>query len=395
MVLREQLRKQHENSLPVVVVIFLILLILWQLQRSLPYAGNLADFGSFIASGRAAGMGMNPYGIYPPLTFHVELPVFSGWNPNLNPPTSLPLFELLGKLDPSRAFRLWWSFSFLSYIAMVGLLARHYWLQQPWLPALCAFAAAGFWDTLMLGQIYVPLACVAGLAWILLEKDRTILAGILIGFVVANKPNFLVWPCVLFFSYQFRSAIAAFLSAGVFTVLPFFRYGPQVYWQWLEVTTQHPGSHLDFISNASLPGLIQRMGMSNVVGFFISGLLLLVLAVWAWRWKPSPLHASGLGLLGGILASPLGWVHYTLFLLPVFFFHRTTPLLSIIIFFLIIPLSKIMDVFMVAPTWQQSTFGSIYNWALILLLIYFWKMPVKNNVLSDSSSTQGLLQPQV
>ena len=66
-------------------------------------AGELRDFGSFMASGQAVDDGENPYGIHP-LTFHVVLPGFDVWNPNLNPPVSVPFFALLWRLGPEHAF---------------------------------------------------------------------------------------------------------------------------------------------------------------------------------------------------------------------------------------------------------------------------------------------------
>ncbi len=63
-----------------------VLVIAAELPRALP-GESLMDFGSFVASARAARDGMNPYGVYP-LTLHVVLPGFESWNPNLNPPRS-------------------------------------------------------------------------------------------------------------------------------------------------------------------------------------------------------------------------------------------------------------------------------------------------------------------
>jgi hypothetical protein len=363
-----------------VLIVFLFLLISWQLQRSLPY-GQLGDFGSFIASGRAAETGLNPYGVYPPLTFHVMLDGFSSWNPNLNPPVSLPLFQILGKLDPSHAFRLWWSFSFLLYIALAFILVNHYRPQNPWLPFFVMLAAAGFWDTLLLGQIYVPLAFAAALGWVLLEKGKYVLAGILIGLVVAVKPNFMVWPTLLLLAGHIAPAVVSIISAALFSILPALYYGTNVYKQWAEVISKHP-THLDFPSNASFAALAQRFGVPEFS--LISGMvLLLAFAVWVWRFRPGLLHTSSLGLLGALLASPLGWVHYTLFLLPIFVWAQPSRSLVIAALLLMLPVSLIINTFMNAPSWQQCTFGSAYTWALILLLIHFWKSPATYLRLSD------------
>src|SRR5690606_17800790 len=119
-------------------------------------SGELRDFGSFIASGRAGAAGQDPYGIYP-LTFHVVLPGFDVWNPNLNPPVSVPLFGYLGRADPQRAFRAWWSVLLACYLVTIALLIRRYGDRRGWLLALWSLSLAGLWDTLALGQIYLPL----------------------------------------------------------------------------------------------------------------------------------------------------------------------------------------------------------------------------------------------
>ncbi|HYF55549.1 MAG TPA: hypothetical protein VEA41_14935, partial [Salinarimonas sp.] len=95
-----------------------------ELPRSLP-GGSLMDFGSFVASGRAAAEGGNPYGIHP-LTFHVSLPGFEAWNPNLNPPISAILFQAFDWAEPALSFRIWWWVSVALYGLVVALLALRY-----------------------------------------------------------------------------------------------------------------------------------------------------------------------------------------------------------------------------------------------------------------------------
>lgn len=347
-----------------ILVAGLTMLIVWQLQRSLP-GPLLWDFGSFMGSGRGAAEGLNPYDIYPGLTFRLEIPGFESWNHNLNPPVALLLFQPLSQLEPFMAFRLWWAVTLISYAALVWLLVQRYRPEAPLVPALAAFAAAGFWDTLILGQIYVPLALAAVGAWLLLERDRPIAAGILIGIVVAVKPNFLVWPGLLFLAGHYRAAFACGASAVALSIIPALLYGPEVYRFWLDLVANDEGRAV-FLTNASLPGLFQRFGL-NSLGMAASLLLLAGLAFWAWRRRPDPLLASALGLLGALLASPLAWIHYTLFLLPLFFWLRMTPLLSVTALLLIVPVTVILDRFMVAPAWQQATIGSAYGWALLLL----------------------------
>lgn len=343
----------------------LLPLIFWNLASALPTPG-LLDYGSFVASGRAAAEGSNPYAIHP-LTFHVVLPGFESWNPNLNPPVSLPLFELFDRVPPHQGFRLWWSFSALCYVAAAGLLVRRYGGERPLVLALWAFALAGFWDTLVLGQIYLPLVLAAVGAWLLLDRDRPVAAGLLIGLVVAVKPNFLVWPALLFLAGHVRAPVTAGITAAALSLVPVLIYGPDVYLQWIELVVSDEDRAV-FLTNASFAGLALRAGLAGLDKAL--GLALLAgLALWAWSRKPPALRASALGLVGAILASPIAWVHYTLFLLPVFFSIRPMPPASrAAAVLLIVPVPAVLG-YLEAPSWQQATLGSAYGWAVVLCLI--------------------------
>jgi hypothetical protein len=324
-------------------------------------AGELRDYGSFVASGRAAAAGDNPYGIYP-LTFHVVLPGFDVWNPNLNPPVSLPVFALFDRVDPDAGFRAWWVISFGCYVLGVVLLLRRY-ASKDWLLAGWAIALAGFWDTLALGQIYLPLVLATVVAWRCLDANRPLVAGVLIGIVVAVKPNFAVWPALLFLSGHLAAAAAAGVTVVVLSAIPLVLYGPIVYRQWFELLLSESGRGA-FLTNASLPGLAQRLDLP-LAGALLSVVLLLVVAGWALVRRPGWQEASAVGILAGIIASPIAWVHYTLFLLPVFFWRRWNPLLAAAAALLVVPVPWTLST-LGAPAWQQLTLGSVYSWAMIL-----------------------------
>jgi hypothetical protein len=276
------------------------------------------------------------------------------------------VFELFDRLDPARGFRLWWSFSFACYLLTVALLARRYGAGPSGLLAIWALALAGFWDTLALGQIYVPLVLAAAASWLLLERGRTIPAGILMGIVIAVKPNFAVWPALLMAAGHFRAPLAAAAAAVILTLLPLAAYGSAVYYQWIELILTDK-DRAAFLTNVSLPGLAQRMGV-GLLGTVLSIGLLAVLGAWAFRRKPSMLQASALGILGGILASPIAWIHYTLFLVPLFFTSRMSAPLLAAGLLLVIPVPVALRV-LEAPAWVQVTIGSAYNWAVLLCLV--------------------------
>lgn len=344
-----------------VVAAVLLAAIVHGLNAALP-TGALMDFGSFIASGRAAGQGLDPYGIYD-LTFHVVLPGFEAWNPNLNPPTTLPLFQALGLLPPEQAFRLWWALSALSYGAALWLLARRH---GAGLGILWALALAGLWDTLVLGQIYLPLVLAAVAAWLALEGGRWRLAGLLMGIVVAAKPNFAVWPALLLLAGHGRPAVAAGVTAALLSLVPAVLYGPQVWTQWLHLVVTD-ANRAAFLTNASLSGLGQRLGVPGL-GTLASLGLLAGLGWWAWRRRAHVLEVSAFALVGAVLASPIAWVHYTLFLLPVFFARRDSALLRVSAVALVVPVPWVLMV-LAAPWGWQASVGSLYGWAVVVCLV--------------------------
>lgn len=329
---------------------------------------GLWDFGSFVASGRAAREGLNPYGVYP-LTLNVSLPGFEAWNPNLNPPISALLFQAFDWADPAVSLRVWWWISIASYVATVLLLLRRYGRSQPPVLALALalwmFALAGFWDTLFLGQIYLPLVFASTVAWLLLERGENIWAGVLIGLVVAMKPNFLVWPVLLFLSGYRAPAIVTIAMVAIISAIPLVAYGPEVYRQWIELVASDR-ERAFFLSNASFAGLAARAGVP-VWGLVFSAALLGGLALWAFWCRPTVLRASALALVASLLASPLGWIHYTLFLLPVFLSYWDRPAMRLLALLLIIPVPFVIDQF-TKPAWIQITIGSVYGWALVLCL---------------------------
>jgi hypothetical protein len=334
------------------------------LLRALPGSG-LLDYGSFVASGRAAAEGLDPYGIYP-LTFHVVLPGFESWNPNLNPPVSLPLFQLLDLLDPAVGFRVWWAVSLLCYAMAVLLLVRRHGGRRRALAAAWAFALAGFWDTLVLGQIYLPLVLAAAGAWLLLDAGRPGAAGLLIGLVVAVKPNFLAWPALLLLAGHRRPAVVALAAAALLSLAPAALYGPGVYARWVDLVLSDRDRAV-FLTNVSLWGLAARAGLAPA-GPILGAALLAALAAWAWRARPGALEASALGLLGALLAAPVAWVHYTLFLLPVLLVHRRSPLARAAAVGLVVPVPLVLRL-LDDPAWVRVGVGSVYNWAVLSCLV--------------------------
>jgi hypothetical protein len=340
-----------------------LVLIVSDVARVLPNHG-LWDFGSFVASARAAREGLNPYGVYP-LTMHVVLPGFDSYNPNLNPPISALLFRAFDVTDPQASLRVWWVISVACYVVTVLLLVARYRARRAVLIGLPALALAGFSDTLFLGQIYLPLVLAAVGAWLLLERGQGAFAGVLIGLVVAMKPNFLVWPVLLLLSRHYRPAFVAFGVAALVSAVPLLAMGPEVYRQWVELVASDR-DRATFLTNASLTGLAARASVS-VLGLAVSAALLMALAAWALVRRTDALRVSAFGLLASVFASPIGWIHYTLFLLPVFVRGWGSRSIRAVVLLLMVPVPFVVDQ-LGTSTLNQLTVGSVYGWALLLCL---------------------------
>jgi hypothetical protein len=324
----------------------------------------LYDFGSFVASGQAAAAGLNPYSGDYPLVFRPYNEEIGATlvSPNLNPPVSLLLFELLAQSNPITAFRIWYVVSLLLYVAVIVTLARAYPRYATPLRVAWALSLAGFWHTLELGQIYVPLLLAATLAIIAFQKGRPLLAGVLIGLIVAIKPNFAVWPALLLLASHWAAAGAAIGMVGILSLLPLLRYPPTIYLQWAEASGAFAGRSL--MINTSLPGLGDRVGLPWL-GLVLAGALLLALAWWAWRYRPSVLAVSGLALLTSLLASPIAWVGYTVLLLPVLFQRRWTWPEWVAAAMLVVPYTTAYFFAWLPPILTELGW---YVWALLLLL---------------------------
>ena len=384
----------------------------------------LADFGSFYASGLAARQGLDPYNVYP-LTMDASLGRGGGAAINLNAPTSVILFEFVSALDPVSARRAWFIATFVAYALMLGLLLWRYPSVRSPLAVAWALLLTGFIETVLLGQVYVFLASLSTVAWVLMEPDaaasaslrslpesraghaeemaasaggsarsgvepgtgrgrelcgrggagararvtspwRWLVAGALIGIVVAFKPNFIVWPGLLLLAGYWRVALASVVAIAGFGAIPLVRYGPRVYAEWLsalrleQVNTQ--------VANASLAGLLVRDGAAPVVGLAAGVVLLIGVGIWVWRRRPSFGATSGLALVGLLLGSPLAWVGYSVFLLPMVARGRMNLALLVACCLLCLP-RLVLQGWADESVWLSLSLGAAYSVAWLILLV--------------------------
>jgi len=354
-----------------VSVYFLLALVtILNLISIQPALGALLDFGSFISAGKAAREGQDPYTTDSPLVFQVDsqnsdqtLP-----SPNLNPPVSVFFFRPLADVNPAKAVLLWRVISTVMFVSGVFILARSYPEFTNPVRILWALNLAGFWNTIALGQIYAPIFLLAIGVWIFTENKYPILAGIMLGTIIAIKPNFIFWLLLLGVAGQTATILSAAVTALVLSLLPIAFFGPQIYQQWLMAISNYPSIGLLIAGNSSLQSLTARFG-SAIPGLVLSVLLVIVSLSLAHRRKYIPSKANTLGIVGSLLISPFSWAGYTILTLPILLSKsRWNWRLILAAGALSFPYLLILYLF------QQSLFSSVlfgwlYGWGLLLILI--------------------------
>jgi len=363
-----KLRALAIAPLPVAGAILLIGIILLNLFWVIDHPasptdlGSLKDLGSFLHSGAAHREGLNPYAYHPLIQ---PLPI-SQEGLNLNPPISVYAFDLLSRFDPSAVKVGFIAISCLSYFGAVFALMRAYPEKRTLLVALSMIALAGFWHMLWYLQLYAPLLLGVVAAWLLIRNGNLFWGGILIGLVIALKPNYAVVPLILLAAGHYRIALLAIGAAACISAIPLLLDGPQIYRQWLELSIQFPG--LTWTSNASLASAGARLGVP-FLGTMFAGIVLLAVLYVTWRIRPSPLNAMACGLLTVLLLGPVSWAGYTLFLLPFLFSRKWDRVTWAAVLLLAAPFSPEGAVSSVSRTSSSiglafPPFRALHDWAL-------------------------------
>ncbi|MGE5596427.1 MAG: glycosyltransferase family 87 protein [Hyphomicrobiales bacterium] len=345
----------------------LVLLIAHGISWSTRDGRGLLDWGSFWASGDAANHGKDPYGVYPD-TFRVGPGAMPA--PNLNPPISVYPLQLAAKFDVHHGETAWIAASLAGALVAIVLLYRAY-PRSGVVGILWALAFAGLWHTVELGQIYVPLLLAATGAWLLLRDRDDWRAGLLIGFVVAIKPQFVAWPILLLLARHPRSASASFATAAVLSAVPFVLEGPEIYRQWLDATPPILPANL-FPGNSSILSVAGRLHAGRA-GLVLSALVFAAVAGVVFRRRPDRMAVSAAGLILAFLLGPISWPGYSLLLLPVFFtagWQATFPAALLMVF----PYSEVLKL---QDAGQPAAFlaASIYFFAAVLLAATLLREP--------------------
>ncbi len=276
--------------------------------------GDLRDSGGAVSSARALQAGLDPYAYYASVPGD---PTLYGNTPNIDLPLSLLLFQPLRGLDPRLGYRLWFGVSLAGYAALLVAIWRLYPATANPLRLMWAAAFTPFWLVLYFNQVHVALLALALPALYGFRRERDVAAALAIGLLVAIKPNFAVWPALLFLAGYRRAGVTAFASAAAFSALPAIFFGPGIYAEWFRsVTTAHTQvANVQNISLWATPSLWGAPWLAPVLPV----ILLAALAMWAYRVRPPAGEIYGPAVAGALLASPIVWGTYALLLLPWFF----------------------------------------------------------------------------
>lgn len=355
--------------------------ILTTLMHSGPDKGGV--FASFWAAGRAVGSGDDPFSRLPN-TLIVSVPGPDVVDLNLNPPALLPIFQLLSAL-PLPVSAILWSTISLALFLIFGLKIANWPETNKFSVAWIAFSIA-MMDTILIGQIYV-LMFVAGYTMVAsLRAHRLDAAALVLGLLIAAKPNFALALVPLFLARHFRLVAIAGSVAGLVTAASIIAYGPENFLHWLAAIPHD--DHWIFPTTVSLISYFQRLG-APFLGYAFCSLVLALAAYKAAVTRPDAMGAILLGLLVAMLCSPLCWFHYILVALPFIAVQRWDRTFAVAALLMTIP-PALPLLAIRGSTLALMIFGGVYTLAILLIFVRcigqvdtsLYKMPVKHSNLA-------------
>lgn len=344
-----QVRRRH---VLIVCSVYYLIQIFGMLAFQLRWSRDVAIFGSFWEAGKHVDYALHPL-------VWVTKEGFA--ETNLNPPALFPLFQLFALLDPQIGQSVWLFVSAAIYFACVWSFREHVTRAQLfWLLTVpIVYTGIG------LGQIYVLMFALGLGIWWLIKDNRPIATAILVGILVAMKPNFAIWGLIAFAAGHFRPAIVAGLVALALSALPAALYGPDIYHQWLAAAALD--HHGQFPHDVSLWGYFTRSGIPGAV--IAIALAVIALLGWAFRRKPSLHDLTPVAFMAGVLCSPMAWIDYILVAVP-FMVERPWRVPMLIAAFILYATPLAGNTVHAAPVivWLAST---LYLTPVIIMLAHF------------------------
>ncbi len=267
------------------------------------------DFISFWTAGQMLHQGANVYDVQAHIAAQREFHAVPGeFTAFFYPPSFLPMVWPLGLLPYFPALFAWLALTGAGWLAAVRVWFGRLGLKGPGLVLLIAFPPV--FATLTHGQTSFLIAALLG-GGLLLVRDRPWLAGVLIGLATIKPQLGLLVPVALLATGSWRTIIAAGAAAIALAGLAALAFGPQVWSDWLAVTSTAGQATEDgaigFAKMVSLFAGLRLVGASGELAFAVQIALTLAvagaIAAAAWR-KPFTPGLAALVLAGAPLATP-------------------------------------------------------------------------------------------
>ncbi len=280
------------------------------------------DFYYYWAAARVFFGGGNPYdtkALHDALSV-TGIPFGTDFTMFPYPPTLLPWLFPLSLLSPSAALACWLTLLTFSAIAL-GMLARRIFSVGKevspllWVCILLSFAP--LLRGMMLGQVAVVLAMLVTLGLSLLKRERAILAGLVLSFILWKPQSYLI---------LFTALLAIELRAGKLKLLIGLASG--LLSQVLIVVTMRPSiiyEYAQFVksSGQKLIALENNptIWICNALEFpdafiLVPALSMALVGCWSWKYGLTWEQIFAVICPVSLLSAPFGWIHESLLLVP-------------------------------------------------------------------------------
>jgi Glycosyltransferase family 87 len=233
---------------------------------------------------------------------------------NLNPPQFLLALKPFTLLPFAVACVAWWTLSFALLIA-----ALTWWLRaqgERWTPERVVWAL--LWTPIFTmgftGQVTAVLGLPLWLAYRDLNHGRSWRGGLWAGVVLSVKP--ILWPLALWYVARraWSTMAGMIVGAAASVAVGVACYGVAMYRAWIEALGAIAWGPQ--IMNASLRAIGSRLPFETPAFIWLAAGL--VVGLWTvWRTRTRTLEDAWFALIAAsLLASPLGWIYYGVWLLP-------------------------------------------------------------------------------
>ncbi|MFI5611844.1 glycosyltransferase 87 family protein [Amycolatopsis sp. NPDC051903] len=204
-----------------------------------------------------------------------------------------------------------------AYFVVRSLTGR----PQAALPAAYGAQLAGIvldpiWRTLSFGQVNILLMALVVVD--ALAPGRTRTRGLLTGLAAAVKLTPLLFVLFFVLTKDFRAAVRTVAGFAVVSALTWLVTPATSASYWTEHVFKIDASvGTEYVSNQSLRGFLERLGVDGQAWWFAGVVVLLALTALAIRRVRHPALAVVVCAVGGLLMSPISWTHHWTWCVPI------------------------------------------------------------------------------